>query len=294
MAPGARVVAWLFVGRKRGTMCSSALARPTKGAAKAAEFSKEFGVSIQGADNIAACEHAELIVVTVPYGAHRPTFDSIKDVVGDKVIVDITVPLQPPKVRSVNLPEGQAAALEARALLNEGARLVAALHHISSEHLSNPEHTFDCDVLVCGDDKDARASVISLVADLGLRGIDAGVLEKRHRSRVDHAGSLAHQSPLQERWLWHSHHGHSGDGMSRDEPSSGDLRVGPELLVRTIAGVPTIEVGDDLFAVIVSSLDRAEIELADGDVIVIASKIVSRAEGCFVDLGSNRSERRSP
>ena len=61
-------------------------------------------------------------------------------------------------------------------MLNEGARLVAALHHISSEHLSEPEHTFDCDVLVCGDDKDARAAVIALVADLGLRGIDAGVL----------------------------------------------------------------------------------------------------------------------
>ena len=148
-----------------------------KGAAKAAEFSQEFGVRIQGADNVAACEHAELILVTVPYGAHRPTFDSIKDVVGDKIIVDITVPLQPPKVRSVNLPDGQSAALEARAVLKDGARLVAALHHISSDHLSDPEYTFDCDVLVCGDDKDARAAVISLVADLGLRGIDAGVLK---------------------------------------------------------------------------------------------------------------------
>lgn len=148
-----------------------------KGAAKAAEFSQEFGVRIEGADNVAACEHAELILVTVPYGAHRPTFDSIKDVVGDKIIVDITVPLQPPKVRSVNLPDGQSAALEARAVLEDGARLVAALHHISSDHLSDPEYTFDCDVLVCGDDKDARAAVISLVADLGLRGIDAGVLK---------------------------------------------------------------------------------------------------------------------
>ena len=148
-----------------------------KGAAKAAEFSDEFGVTIQGADNIAACQHAELIIVTVPYSAHEPTFGSIKGSVGDKVIVDITVPRQPPKVRSVNLPEGQSAALEARSLLNEGARLVAALHHISSEHLSDPEHSFDCDVLVCGDDKDARAVVISAVADLGLRGVDAGVLK---------------------------------------------------------------------------------------------------------------------
>ncbi|MBT8470924.1 MAG: coenzyme F420-0:L-glutamate ligase, partial [Deltaproteobacteria bacterium] len=57
-------------------------------------------------------------------------------------------------------------------------------------------------------------------------------------------------------------------------------------MVRTVAGVPTIEVGDDLFEVVASSFERAEISLADGDVIVIASKIVSRAEGCFVDLAS--------
>ena len=148
-----------------------------KGAAKAAEFGEEFGVSLQGADNVAACEHAELIVVTVPYGAHRPTFESIKDAIGDKIVVDITVPLQPPKVRSVNLPEGQAAALEARSYLPDGTRLVAALHHISSEHLSDPSHRFDCDVLVCGDDKEARATVISVISDLGLRGVDAGVLK---------------------------------------------------------------------------------------------------------------------
>jgi NADPH-dependent F420 reductase len=129
-----------------------------KGQAKAAEFSEELGVN-------------------VPYSAHKATFESIKDVVGDKIIVDITVPLQPPKVRSVNLPEGKAAALEAKSYLPEGARLVAALHHISSEHLSDPDQAFDCDVLVCGNDKEARAAVIELISDLGLRGVDAGVLK---------------------------------------------------------------------------------------------------------------------
>ncbi len=148
-----------------------------RGETKAKEFSEEFGVTIQGSDNVAACNHGEIVVVTVPYGAHRATFESIADSVGEKIIVDITVPLQPPKVRSVNLPEGNAAALEARSYLPEGTRLVAALHHISSEHLSDPEHEFDCDVLVCGDDKEARAAVISVVADLGLRGVDAGVLK---------------------------------------------------------------------------------------------------------------------
>lgn len=74
--------------------------------------------------------------------------------------------------------------------------------------------------------------------------------------------------------------------MSQGEPASNDLRVGSELLVRAIAGVPTIDPGDDLFEVITSSLARDETDLVDGDVVVIASKIVSRAEGCFVDLGS--------
>jgi coenzyme F420-0:L-glutamate ligase/coenzyme F420-1:gamma-L-glutamate ligase len=74
--------------------------------------------------------------------------------------------------------------------------------------------------------------------------------------------------------------------MSDRDRASGDLHVGSELVVRAIAGVPTIDPGDDLFDIIVSSLARAEIELVDGDVVVIASKIVSRAEGCFIDLGS--------
>ena len=72
--------------------------------------------------------------------------------------------------------------------------------------------------------------------------------------------------------------------MTRREPAAGDLRVGSELMVRAIAGVPTIEPGDDLFDVIVSGLATTETGLADGDVVVIASKIASRAEGCFVDL----------
>jgi coenzyme F420-0:L-glutamate ligase/coenzyme F420-1:gamma-L-glutamate ligase len=74
--------------------------------------------------------------------------------------------------------------------------------------------------------------------------------------------------------------------MNPDEPTSADLCVGSELLVRAIAGVPTIDPGDDLFEVIISSLARAETKLVAGDIVVVASKIVSRAEGCFVDLRS--------
>lgn len=69
------------------------------------------------------------------------------------------------------------------------------------------------------------------------------------------------------------------------EPATGDFRVGSELVVRAVAGVPTVERGDDLHEIIVAALGRAEIDLREGDVVVLASKVVSRAEGCFVDVG---------
>lgn len=74
--------------------------------------------------------------------------------------------------------------------------------------------------------------------------------------------------------------------MSHGGPAAGDLHVGSELLIRSLPGVPTVEPGNDVFEIIVSSLALGKIALADGDVLGIASKIVSRAEDCFVDLGT--------
>ena len=68
------------------------------------------------------------------------------------------------------------------------------------------------------------------------------------------------------------------------EPAASDFRVGSELEVRAVPGVPTVEPGDDLHEIIVAALGRAELEPNQGDVLVLASKIVSRAEDCFVDL----------
>ena len=147
-----------------------------RGVAKAAELASEHGITLSGGDNLAACAHGEVVIVTVPYAAHAPTFASIREAVTGKVVVDITVPLKPPKVRSVQLPPGSAAALESQAILGEGTTVVAALHHISSEHLGDPAHEFDCDVLLCGE-KVARETVAKLIEDLGLRAIEAGTLE---------------------------------------------------------------------------------------------------------------------
>jgi 8-hydroxy-5-deazaflavin:NADPH oxidoreductase len=134
-------------------------------------------VAISGADNLEAARSAEVAVLTVPYAAHADTLRAIKPALAGKVLVDVTVPLRPPKVSRVQLPPGRAAALEAQELLGPSTPVAAALHHVSHAHLADPSAVVECDVLVVADDERARTVALELVRSLGLRGLDAGPLD---------------------------------------------------------------------------------------------------------------------
>jgi NADPH-dependent F420 reductase len=144
--------------------------------ARAQEAAAEIGRGARGGSNRAAVEASEIVVLSVPYSAHAATLQDLKAALAGRVLIDITVPLQPPKVTSVNLPAGQSAALEAQALLGTATPVVAALHHVSAVHLKDLGHAIDCDVLVCSDDKPAMEKALALIGDLGTRAIDAGPL----------------------------------------------------------------------------------------------------------------------
>ena len=77
------------------------------------------------------------------------------------------------------------------------------------------------------------------------------------------------------------------------EGSAPDVGCGPQLILTALPGIPTVHSGDDLGPIIVKSLSRAKISLADQDVILVTSKIVSRAEGCFVDLSTIKPSPRA-
>jgi NADPH-dependent F420 reductase len=132
--------------------------------------------AVSGGDNAWAAARAEIVVLSVPYAAHASTLRELKPLLADKVLIDITVPLVPPHVRRVTLPAGQAAALEAQAMLGPETAVVAALHHVSAVHLGEAGHTIECDVLACSDDPQALAIALTLLGDLGLRALDAGPL----------------------------------------------------------------------------------------------------------------------
>lgn len=148
-----------------------------RAAAHASEMNTKLGKKqVVGMGNPEAATQADLVVLSVPYAAHRATLESVKEQLQGKVLVDITVPLQPPKVRTVHLPEGKSAALEAQALLGEGVKVVAAFQNVSAEQLVDPKHGVDCDVLVCSNNAESRAIVIKLVEATGMKGVDAGSL----------------------------------------------------------------------------------------------------------------------
>ncbi len=133
-------------------------------------------VDVRGMTNPEAAEAAQILVLTVPYAAHRGTLKSISSNAQGKILVDVTVPLVPPKVTKVQMPAAGSAAQEARQILGEGVEVVDAFQNISYEHLMQ-DTPVDCDVLVCGTSKAARVEVLKLVEAAGLTGWDAGPVE---------------------------------------------------------------------------------------------------------------------
>lgn len=149
-----------------------------KAQTRVAEMNEELGGDyLIGMANEDAAKEAKIIVLSVPYSAHKPTIEGVKEHLAGKVVVDLTVPLAPPKVMSVYVPEGNAAALEAQSYLGDSAKVVAAFQNVSAVKLKQLNKPVDCDVLVCGNDDDAKTDVIKLVEAAGMRGIDAGLLE---------------------------------------------------------------------------------------------------------------------
>ncbi len=132
--------------------------------------------TVSGMTNPEAAGRGDLVVITVPYAAHRPTLEQLKPALQGKILIDVTVPLVPPKVTKVQMPEAGSAALEAQAILGEGVQVVDAFQNISYERLLNDED-IDCDVLVCGTGKAARQVVLELVREAGMIGWDAGPIE---------------------------------------------------------------------------------------------------------------------
>jgi NADPH-dependent F420 reductase len=142
---------------------------------QAVEAAERLGHGLNGMANPDAAKAADIVLVTVPFAAQEGTLASIAPHVAGKIVVDTTVPLVPPKVMRVQLPADGSAAARAQGLLGEGVTVVSAFHNVAAHKLAKDEDVA-CDVLVFGDDKAARAKVVGLARDCGLRGVHGGAL----------------------------------------------------------------------------------------------------------------------
>jgi NADPH-dependent F420 reductase len=152
-----------------------------KAIAAAQEATASAGRTVQGMQNADAAAAADIAILTVPFAHHRPTLESVRESVQGKIFVDATVPLVPPKVMRVQLPPEGGAAVQAQQLLGENVRVVSAFQNVAAAHLQEGGHQAECDaecdVLVCGNDPEARQAVVGLAEAMGLRAWHAGPID---------------------------------------------------------------------------------------------------------------------
>jgi 8-hydroxy-5-deazaflavin:NADPH oxidoreductase len=150
--------------------------RAAKVAAELAGFGG--GGTVTGDDNTAVAAAADLLVVTVPWSAHADTVRALAPHAAGKIVVDCVNPLGFDKrgPYPLRVDEGSAAE-QAQAMLPD-ATVVGAFHHVSAVLLADPDvASFDLDVLVLGEVREAVGTVIGLVDAIpGMRGIYAGRL----------------------------------------------------------------------------------------------------------------------
>ena len=143
----------------------------------AAELNAELGDALlTGRPNAEAARACDIAVLTVPYAAQNALLESLKDSLQGKVLINVTVALKPPKVARAYIPPEGSASEQAQAILGVGVQVVAAFQNVGAHNLAGTHQPVDCDVLVCGNNKAAKAIAIRLAEDLGARGLDAGPL----------------------------------------------------------------------------------------------------------------------
>jgi len=133
-------------------------------------------ISVEAQENLAAAQAADIVTLTVPFSHQASTLERVRPALAGKVLIDVTVPLVPPKVARVQLPAQGSAGRIAQELLGDEVAVVSAFQNVAAAHLQEGRG-IDCDVLVCGNSRAARERVIALVEAAGMRGFHAGAID---------------------------------------------------------------------------------------------------------------------
>ncbi|MEE3183903.1 uncharacterized protein METZ01_LOCUS26736 [marine metagenome] len=127
-------------------------------------------------ENTDAATAGDIVVLTVPAEHQLSTLETVKSGLRGKILIDVTVPLVPPKVGMVQLPVEGSAGKRAQNFLGDDVHVVTAFQNVAA-HLLKEDVTVECDVLVAGNKRAARDKVIQLAQEAGMTGWHAGPIE---------------------------------------------------------------------------------------------------------------------
>jgi 8-hydroxy-5-deazaflavin:NADPH oxidoreductase len=125
---------------------------------------------LAGATNQEAVKEADFVVIAVPYEGQAGMVQVLKGQLGGKIVIDTVVPLKKGKPF---VPPAGSALLEAQAILGNEAPIIGALHNVSALDLGNVDAHLG-DVLVCGDNEEAKQKVMEIIRRIGARPFDGG------------------------------------------------------------------------------------------------------------------------
>jgi NADPH-dependent F420 reductase len=125
---------------------------------------------IVGMANAEAVKRADFVVIAVPYEGHMQMVSDLKGQIGGKIVIDTVVPLNKGKPF---VPAAGSALLEAQQILGSEAPVIGALHNISAVDLGDVDSPLG-DVLVCGDNNEAKDKVMQIIQRIGARPFDGG------------------------------------------------------------------------------------------------------------------------
>jgi NADPH-dependent F420 reductase len=154
-----------------------------RGAAAAARAVELLGpqAEVEGSTNEQAVQAGEVVFVTVPFEGQAGIYRGLKaDLAAGTIVVDCTSPLASAvggRAWHVVRPWHGSAAEQARALLGPEVRIVSAFHTVAGRDLQDLSSPVESDVLVCGDDAEAKAETGALIESIpDLRWVDCGEL----------------------------------------------------------------------------------------------------------------------
>lgn len=180
--PQGRGLAWRFARHGHTVVIGSrteqrAAEAATELRARAAAQLVGSELSITGLTNAEACAGAQVVLLAVPWDGLEELVASLG--LSDQIVISCANPLGFDKAGPFGVPvrEGLSSIAEVTQELAPHTRVVGAFHHVSAQSLLTDEEYLAEDVLVCGDDAEAKAVVAELARAVTDRaGVDVGAL----------------------------------------------------------------------------------------------------------------------